>query len=79
MPRDYKREYETYQVKKKKYRAKLNKENRARGTYGNGDGLDVSHEKGGGRGKTRLTTAHANRSFPRTATARRKKTGKRYD
>jgi hypothetical protein len=33
--------------KRKKYRAKLNKENYKRGTYGNGDGKDVSHTKGG--------------------------------
>lgn len=33
------------QVKK---RVELNKENRRRGTYGNGDGKDVSHKKGGG-------------------------------
>ena len=30
---------------RKKYRAKLNKANREDGTYGNGDGLDVSHTK----------------------------------
>ena len=29
-------------------RVALNKENRNRGTYGNGDGKDVSHTKGGG-------------------------------
>ena len=28
-------------------RTALNKENRRRGTYGNGDKLDVSHKKGG--------------------------------
>ena len=44
--RDYRREYDTYQVKKKKYRAKLNKYNRDKGTYGNGDGLDASHKNG---------------------------------
>ena len=30
----------------RKRRAALNKENRRRGTYGNGDGKDVSHTKG---------------------------------
>ena len=30
-----------------KYRTKLNKENRKRGTYGNGDGKDLSHTKTG--------------------------------
>lgn len=33
--------------KRKKYRAKLNKANRGEGTYGNGDGKDMSHGKGG--------------------------------
>ncbi len=33
------------QVKK---RTELNAENRKRGTYGNGDKLDVSHKQGGG-------------------------------
>ena len=32
----------------KKKRAALNRENRKRGTYGNGDNLDVSHKQGGG-------------------------------
>ena len=42
----------------KKRRAALNKENRKRGTYGNGDGLDVSHTRGGG---TVLEKASTNR------------------
>jgi hypothetical protein len=42
----------------KKKRAALNKENRRRGTYGNGDGLDVSHKKSG---KTVLEKASKNR------------------
>lgn len=33
--------------KRKKYRASLNKANRDAGTYGNGDGLDMSHAKMG--------------------------------
>ena len=57
--------YKTYQ---KKYdgtklqiakRAALNKENRKRGTYGNGDGKDVSHKK---NGKTFLEKASKNRA-----------------
>jgi hypothetical protein len=32
---------------RKKYRAKLNKANREAGTYGNGDGKDMSHTKSG--------------------------------
>lgn len=34
-------------AERKKYRAKLNKANRDAGTYGNGDGLDMSHTKSG--------------------------------
>ena len=33
--------------KSKKRRVELNRENRRRGTYGNGDGKDVSHTKDG--------------------------------
>ena len=43
MARDYKDEYEKFQKDKSTYRAKLNKYNRDKGTYGNGDGLDASH------------------------------------
>jgi len=32
--------------RRKKYRAALNRYNRKKGTYGNGDGLDASHKKG---------------------------------
>ena len=32
---------------RKKYRAGPNKANRDKGTYGNGDGMDMSHGKGG--------------------------------
>ena len=46
--RDYKDEYKKFQSsdKMKKYRAELNKYNRNKGTYGNGDGKDASHKKG---------------------------------
>ena len=42
--RDYKKEYKKFQSggKAKKYRAALNRFNRKKGTYGNGDGLDAS-------------------------------------
>ena len=47
-PRNYKKEYQKFQSsgKMKKYRAKLNKYNRDKGTYGNGDNLDASHAGG---------------------------------
>ena len=46
--RDYKDEYKKFQssTKAKKYRAELNKYNRKKGTYGNGDGKDASHRGG---------------------------------
>ena len=46
MARDYKDEYEKFQKDKSTYRAKLNKYNREKGTYGNGDGQDASHNNG---------------------------------
>ena len=44
--RDYKDEYKKFQKHKSGYRAKLNKYNRKKGTYGNRDGLDASHKGG---------------------------------
>ena len=46
--RDYKDEYKKFQSsdKSKKYRAELNKYNRKKGTYGNGDNKDASHKGG---------------------------------
>jgi hypothetical protein len=46
--RDYKDEYKKFQssTKSKQYRAELNKYNRKKGTYGNGDGKDASHKGG---------------------------------
>ena len=46
MGRNYKEEYEKFQKEKSQYRAKLNKYNRDKGTYGNGDGKDASHKNG---------------------------------
>lgn len=45
--------------KAKDKRVELNRLNRQRGTYGNGDGKDVSHCKGGG---TVLEKASSNRA-----------------
>ena len=55
---DYQREYNKSTTQKKK-RAALNRENRKRGTYGNGDKLDVSHKQGGG---TKLEGQSKNRA-----------------
>ena len=46
MPRDYKDEYDKFQKDRSAYRAKLNKYNRNKGTYGNDDNLDATHEDG---------------------------------
>ena len=43
---------------RKKYRASLNKANRDAGTYGNGDGKDMSHTKSG---KMKLELQRINR------------------
>ncbi len=55
---------------RKKYRAELNKENRRRGTYGNGDGKDVSHKRGGG---TTLESQSKNRARQGAGGRRKKK------
>lgn len=46
--RNYAREYRLFNSspEKRKYRAELNKYNRDRGTYGNGDNKDASHRNG---------------------------------
>ena len=44
--KSYQKKYDSTQLQISK-RSKLNKENRKRGTYGNGDGKDVSHKKNG--------------------------------
>lgn len=56
--REYQRDYNEKPSQKKK-RVRLNAENRKRGTYGNGDKLDVSHKKGGG---TKLEGQSKNRA-----------------
>lgn len=45
--------------KSKNYRVKLNKANRDAGTYGNGDGLDISHTSDGGLVKEKQKTNRA--------------------
>lgn len=43
---EYDKEYQATE-KRKNYRVELNKANRNAGTYGNGDGMDMSHTKKG--------------------------------
>ena len=75
--RDYKAEYKKFQSspEKIKYRSELNKYNREKGTYGNGDGKDASHKNGkivgfedesinrGRREKSRLKVSETFKSF----------------
>lgn len=56
--KSYQKKYDSSKLQIKK-RTQLNKENRNRGTYGNGDGKDVSHKK---NGKTFLEAASKNRA-----------------
>lgn len=60
--RDYDKEYKKYgkSKKAKRYRAALNKYNRKKGTYGNGDGLDAAHEDGRIRRFVRASVNRAN-------------------
>jgi hypothetical protein len=44
--REYDKKYNATK-KRKEYRAKLNAANKEAGTYGNGDGMDMSHTKDG--------------------------------
>ncbi len=46
-------------TKRKKYRAELNRANKKAGTYGNGDGLDMSHTKKGKLVKEKASTNRA--------------------
>jgi hypothetical protein len=60
--RKKKKEYDTeYHSTKsrREYRSELNKENRERGTYGNGDGKDVAHKS---KTKTRMQSQSKNRA-----------------
>ena len=60
--RDKKKKYDTKYHKtasRRQYRSELNQENRRRGTYGNGDGKDVSHTR---RGGTTLDSMSKNRA-----------------
>jgi hypothetical protein len=56
--KSYQKAYDSSELQIRK-RSKLNKENRKRGTYGNGDGKDVSHKKDG---STVLEKASKNRA-----------------
>lgn len=54
----YDKEYHST-TERKKYRSNLNKKNRERDTYGNGDKKDVSHKS---KTKTRMQSQSSNRA-----------------
>ncbi len=55
---EYDKEYHSTE-ERKKYRAELNKANRKAGTYGNKDGVDMSHTKSGKLVKEKASTNRA--------------------
>lgn len=79
--RDYKNEYKEYHSKPEQ-REKNNARKRARyalekgGVVSKGDGKDIDHKDGNPKNNKRsnlkVTSKTANRSFPRTKTARKK-------
>jgi hypothetical protein len=81
MSRDYKNEYKEYHSKPEQ-REKNNARKRARyalekgGVVSKGDGKDIDHKDGNPKNNKRsnlkVTSKAANRSFPRTKTARKK-------
>ena len=83
MARNYKAEYEKYQGKPEQI-ANRSKRNQARremekkGLVSRGDGMDVDHKRpmakggGNGHGNLQVKPKSANRSFPRTRTAKMK-------
>ena len=81
MARDYKKEYDNYhsKPKQKKRRAHRNwarDQAEKKGLVEKGDGKDVHHKDGNPANRTTknmvVKSASANRSFPRTKTARKK-------
>lgn len=83
--RDKKKAYDTEyhkSEKRKEYRAKLNKENREAGTYGNKDGKDRSHDSKGrtkneAQSKNRARNGKGGKSSTRKATTRKTSTRKK--
>lgn len=74
--RDYKKEYKKFHKSKraKIKRAALNKYNRKKGTYGNGDGLDASHRGGRIVGFEKASKNRGRKEKSRLKNSKRKKT-----
>jgi hypothetical protein len=70
--RDYKKEYAKYGKgeKAKNYRAMLNRINRRKGTYGNGDGLDEAHVGTSDRTKKQPQSKNRANNRPRVRRSR---------
>ena len=75
--RNYKDEYEKFQKDRSGYRAKLNKYNRDKGTYGNGDGRDATHRNGKISGYEDESKNRGRREKSRRKGSKRKKSGLR--
>ena len=75
--RNYKEEYRKFQSSKKRrrYRAELNKYNREKGTYGNGDGKDASHKNGKIVGFEKSSTNKGRREKSRRKGSKRRNRG----
>ena len=72
--RDYSKEKKYNSTEKaKKYRAELNRYNREKGTYGNGDGKDASHKKGKIAGFEKASKNRGRREKSRLKGSKRKK------
>ena len=73
--RNYKRDYEKFgkSKKAKKRRAELNKYNRQKGTYGNGDGKDASHKGGKIVGMEKASKNRGRKEKSRVKGSKRKK------
>lgn len=73
--RNYKRDYKKFQSSKaaKKKRANLNKYNRQKGTYGNGDGKDASHKDGKIKGFESASKNRGRKEKSRVKGSKRKK------
>lgn len=56
--KEYDKQYQST-PDRKRYRVELNKANRKAGTYGNGDGMDMSHTKSGSMVRERMTANRA--------------------
>jgi len=82
MPRDYRKEYDTYHgtAKQKKRRALRNKANRKAKREGRikaGDGREVHHTTTNLRGRTRVVSRRANRRAGSPGKRRRRRARKR--